>query len=189
MLARTGKYNRNSEYFRVAKEAVKYTCTRQRPNGSWYYGEDAKYHWIDSFHTGYNLDALRCYIENTGDKTFQKNLLSGFEFFRKAFFESNGRPKYYHNRAYPIDIQCASQAIETLSKFADIDESALDQAITVAEWTIRNMQDESGYFCYRQYPYIKVKTPMIHWGQATMYKALTNLISVLCVIGKEKFGS
>ena len=48
----------------VAKEAIKYSCTRQLPNGAWLYGEDPMNHWIDNFHTGYNLDALKCYIEN-----------------------------------------------------------------------------------------------------------------------------
>ena len=59
LLARTAKFNGNSEYLKVAKEAITYTCTRQLSDGSWYYGEEPKYHWIDNFHTGYNLDALK----------------------------------------------------------------------------------------------------------------------------------
>jgi hypothetical protein len=39
------------------------------------------------------------------------------------------------------------------------------------------MQEPQGYFCFRQYPIIKAKTPYIHWGQATMYKALATLLS------------
>ena len=77
MLARTAKFNGNSEYIKVAKEAITYTCTRQLPDGSWYYGEAPTYHWIDNFHTGYNLDALKCYIENTNDKTYEENLKRG----------------------------------------------------------------------------------------------------------------
>jgi len=47
----------------------------------------------------------------------------------------------------------------------------------VAKWTIDNMQDPSGYFYYRQYPLgIKAKTPMLHWAQAVMYKATTQLL-------------
>ncbi len=77
MLARTAKFNGNDEYLKVASEAIKYTCTRQLPDGSWYYGEEPKYHWIDNFHTGYNLDALKCYIESTDDKTYENNLKQG----------------------------------------------------------------------------------------------------------------
>ena len=44
---------------------------------SWYYGETENYHWIDNFHTGYNLDSLKCYIDSTNDKTFEKHLFQG----------------------------------------------------------------------------------------------------------------
>jgi len=53
----------------------------------------------------------------------------------------------------------------------------------VADWTIENMQDPSGYFYYRQYPLgVKAKAPMLHWAQAVMYKAITQL---LCADGKR----
>ena len=37
------------------------------------------------------------------------------------------------------------------------------------------MQDPKGYFYYRQYPLLKAKTPMLHWGQGTMFKGLAQL--------------
>jgi hypothetical protein len=37
------------------------------------------------------------------------------------------------------------------------------------------MQDPKGYFYYRRYPMVKANIPMLHWGQATMFKALANL--------------
>jgi hypothetical protein len=180
MLVRTGKLNDNFEYLMLAKEAIKYTCTRQLSDGSWYYGEDPKFHWIDNFHTAYNLDALKCYIECTDDKTYVDNLKKGFDFFKNNFFEPTGRPKYYHNRTYPIDSQCAAQAIETLANFAEYDESALELGVKVANWTIENMQDRTGYFYFMRYPSIALKVPMIHWGQATTYKALAILRSKMC---------
>ncbi|MGB5156744.1 MAG: hypothetical protein WBN77_04815 [Desulfobacterales bacterium] len=179
MLAKTAKYNSNQEYLRLAKEAVTYTCTRQLPDGSWLYGEEPKYHWIDNFHTGYNLDALKCYIENTNDKTFEDSLKKGFVFFKNNFFEPTGRPKYYHNRTYPIDSQCCSQAIETLANFSGYDESSLELGVRVAKWTIENMQDQTGYFYFMRYPYMTLKVPMIHWAQATTYKAMSMLLKAL----------
>jgi rhamnogalacturonyl hydrolase YesR len=176
MLARTAKINGNAKYLDLAREAITYTCTRQLADGSWYYGEEPKYHWIDNFHTGYNLDALKCYIESTNDKKYLNNLVKGYDFFKNNFFEENGRPKYYHNRAYPIDSQCASQSIETLSNFMDYDQDSLRLAIGVAKWTINNMQDRSGYFYFMRYPLFILKVPMIHWAQATTYKALALLL-------------
>ena len=179
MLARSAKHLGRSEYTDVAKEAMRYSCSRQLPDGAWYYGESDDLHWIDNFHTGYNLDSLRCYIDSSGDASYALNLRKGLEFFKNSFFELNGRPKYYHNRAYPIDSQCASQAIETLANFAEYDRDSLSLAIRVATWTIDNMQDEKGYFYYRQYPFMKAKTPMLHWAQATTYRALARLLGKL----------
>jgi hypothetical protein len=131
---------------------------------------------VDNFHTGYNLDSLKCYIESTGDRTFEPHLHRAFDYFKSTFFEADGLPKYYHNRAYPIDIQCASQAIETLAKFSEFGADVLPLAERVATWTIDRMQDRSGYFYYRRYPLMAARIPMLHWGQATMYYALALLL-------------
>lgn len=179
MLARTAKHIGRSDLIDVARAAMQYSCARQRQDGSWYYGEDRRYAWIDNFHTGYNLDAIKCYMDSTGDDTFAPHLERGFRYYKTHFFEDGGRPKYYHDRAYPIDIQCAAQGIESLVKFAAHDPDALPTARQVANWTIRNMQDPSGYFYYRRYPLLVARIPMIHWGQATMYRALALLLLAL----------
>jgi rhamnogalacturonyl hydrolase YesR len=140
------------------------------------YAESPEYHWIDNFHTGYNLDGIRHYMDATGDDSYRRNFELGLAFYKAKFFEENGRPKYYHERTYPVDIQCAAQAIDTLAFVSDDDPESLQLASLVAAWTIRHMQDRRGYFYYRQYPLMKAKTPMLHWGQATMFKALAQLL-------------
>ena len=175
MLARTAKHTQRQELFDVAKAAMEYSCSRQLPSGGWYYGEDPQAHWIDNFHTGYNLDSLKCYLESADDQTFRSQLDLGFQYFKKTFFDASGRPGYYHNRPYPIDIQCASQAIETFANFADHDDEALVMALKVALWTIEHMRDATGYFYYRCYPLMVARIPMLHWGQATMFRALALL--------------
>jgi rhamnogalacturonyl hydrolase YesR len=175
MLARTAKLTGNQQYFDVARSAMEYSCARQRADGSWWYAEAPKYHWIDNFHTGYNLDSLRTYIESTGDDNWLASLQKGLEFYKAHFFE-NGCPKYYHDRRYPVDSQCAAQSIESLTLSSADDLGCLDLAVRVAEWTIENMQGNDGHFFYRIYPFVKAKTPMLHWAQATMYKALALLL-------------
>jgi rhamnogalacturonyl hydrolase YesR len=179
MLARTARITGARELKETAAEAMEYSCTRQLPEGGWYYGEDPKFHWVDNFHSGYNLDSLKCYLENTNDMRFEKNLKRGFEYYMKSFFESDGTPRYYNNKKYPVDIQCASQAITTLANFSDIYPEVMDISLKVANWTIDNMQDKKGYFYYRVMPWGKVKVPLLHWGQATMYRGLTLLYSKL----------
>lgn len=175
LLARVWKHNGNEEYVRVARSAMQYSCSRQRRNGSWRYAEDSKYHWIDNFHTGYNLDSLDVYLEATGDEEFQPGLAKGLAYYKDHFFEESGRPKYYNTRTYPVDIQCVAQSIDTLSRFSQREPECRELAGKVATWAISHMQDREGYFYYRQYPFVTATTPMLHWGQATMFKALTHL--------------
>jgi hypothetical protein len=175
VLGRAYRHTKDPEYLEVAREAVRYTCSRQLPDGGWWYGEHPKYHWNDNFHTGYNLDSLKYYTKGTGDSSFQQHIDKGFDYFIRTFFESSGRPRYYHNRTYPIDIQCCSQAIDSLANFSDDYPGSLDLARKVAAWTIENMQDKEGFFHYRKYPLTTAKTPYFHWGQATMFKAMARL--------------
>jgi rhamnogalacturonyl hydrolase YesR len=179
LLARTWKHRSKDEYRDVAQRAARYSCCRQRDDGSWWYGEEPKYHWIDNFHTSYNLDSLKRYVDCTGDHSFDENIRRGYHYFKTVFFEPNGRPRYYHDSTYPVDIQCAAQAIDTFALFADEDPEALEWASRVAGWTIDNMQARSGYFCYRQYRWMKARTPYFHWGQATTFKALNHLVARL----------
>jgi rhamnogalacturonyl hydrolase YesR len=178
MLARTNRHLPNPEYLAVARSAMLYSCSRQRPDGAWWYAEDENQRWIDNFHTGYNLSTLKIYLENTDDETFRSNFRDGLKYFKENFFEPNGCPKYYDNRTYPIDIQCAAQAIETLAFVSSDDPSCLDLAHKVAQWTIKSMQAADGHFYYRRYPLMTARTPMLHWGQATMFKALAELVHV-----------
>lgn len=177
LLARTGKSTGNKDYMEIAQSAMLYSCSRQRKDGSWWYAEEPKYQWIDNFHTGYNLDSLLHYIDASGDETWRKNLMSGLEYYKAHFFEDDGCPKYYHDRCYPIDIQCAGQSVDTLALFSTLDSSCLDLSIKVADWIITNMQASDGHFYYRIYPMMKARTPMLHWGQGTMYKGLAMLAS------------
>ena len=175
LLARVWRHTRNREYLDVAALAVQYSCSRQLADGAWWYAEDPKYHWIDGFHTGYNLDSLNCYTTSTGDDSYRAGLLKGLEYYKRNFFRDDGCPKYYHNRTQPIDSQCAAQALETLSHFSELDPACLELARRVALWTIRHMQDPDGHFYYRVYPLMTAKAPMLHWAQATMYRGLVAL--------------
>jgi len=181
-LARLGALTSNHEALRVAESAMSYTCSRQRGDGSWYYAEDPRYHWIDNFHTGYNLSALKSYRDAAKDRSFDDCLGKGSQFYKSQLFELDGRPKYFHDKTYPIDVQCASQAIDTLATLAERDPECLGLAEKVAEWTVENMQAKDGHFYYRDLGWKKVKTPMLHWGQGAMVKALAVLLEKLAVV-------
>ncbi|HWZ81724.1 MAG TPA: hypothetical protein VNW47_03820 [Terriglobales bacterium] len=176
LLARTYSHTRKEAYREVAQKAIQYTAQYQRPNASWWYGEKANLHWVDNFHTAYVLDCFKHYSDSTGDGRFDQHMMRGYEYWKETFFLADGTPRYYDRKTLPLDIQCASQAIDTLVFFQERDPEGLALAAKVAHWTIAHMQDRSGYFYYRRYKGNMVnKTPTLHWGQATMMCALAGL--------------
>jgi hypothetical protein len=179
LLARVYSYNRNEAYHELAEKAIKYTARYQRPDSSWYYGEPDHYHWVDNFHTAYVLDSFKYYAEGTGDGRFRQGLMNGYTYWKNTFFLPDGTPRYYNYKTHPIDIQCCSQAIDTLVFFHSLDAENLPLAVKIAQWTIKHMQDPSGYFYYRKYPWLVNRTPTLHWGQATMLCALAGLYKLL----------
>lgn len=176
LLARTFSFTQDGSYRQLAERAMRYTAKYQQANGAWYYGEKSNLHWVDNFHTAYVLDCFKHYAEGTRDRQFDTRLLHGYEFWKKTFFLTDGTPRYYDYKTLPLDIQCCSQAIDTLVFFRDRDPESISLALKVAQWTIENMQDSTGYFYYRRYSRgIVNKTPTLHWGQATMLCALAGL--------------
>jgi len=180
LLARTYSCTRNESYLVLAEKAMQYTAKYQRPDSSWFYGEAKNLHWVDNFHTAYVLDCFKHFGESTHDDRFDAQMMNGYEYWKGTFFLPNGTPRYYSHKTLPLDIQCSSQAIDTLVFFRDRDPDSLSLALKVAQWTIENMQDRTGYFYYRRYsPWLVNKTPTLHWGQATMFCALAGLYELL----------
>lgn len=168
-------YTKNEVYKEAARLSVLACCNGQKEDGSWVYGMLPVQSWIDSFHTGYNLDGLIAYEEMTGDKTFHANIEKGFDFYIRNFFEDNGCPKYYHDKKYPIDIHCPGQLFVTLSRLHRFnDYRAL--AEKVLNWTIENMQDKQGYFYYQMKPGISSKISYMRWSNAFMFNSLSYYI-------------
>jgi len=173
MLARTAGFTKNSTYVQVAREAMRYSCSKQLSNGAWYYGEATNKRWIDNFHTGYNLDSLKCYIEKTGDDSFYEHLRRGFKYYMDTFFESNGRPKILpqsdislrYSMCFPSD-RFSGKVLGLRCNIArsGYKGGKLDDDGNARRKRLLLLQAVS--------PKVKAKIPMFHWGQATTYKAL-----------------
>jgi rhamnogalacturonyl hydrolase YesR len=180
LLARTYSHTRKEQYRDLAQKAMQYAASHQRSNASWYYGEKENLHWVDNFHTAYVLDCFKHYVNGTNDHRFDEKVSRGYEYWKRTFFLPDGTPRYYDHKKLPLDIQCSSQAIDTLVFYSDHDPKAIPLALKIANWTIKNMQDPTGYFYYRRYELgIVNKTPTLHWGQATMLCALSGLYKLL----------
>ena len=85
-------YTSKEEYRKLAVQTIRACCSGQRNDGAWVYGMLPVQNWVDSFHTGYNLDALIAYQEMTGDESFKRYIEKGFNYYIQHFFEQDGTP-------------------------------------------------------------------------------------------------
>lgn len=175
ILSYSYKYTKNQEHADMAKKAVIAACDLQEDDGSWIYGLLPVQSWKDSFHTGFNLDAIETYQQNTEDKSFQTYIDKGTSYYIANFFEDNGMPKYYHNKTYPIDIHCPAQVIVTMSKLGVFKhhEALLTK---VLQWTVDNMQHQKGYFYYQLKQGISSKISYMRWSNAFMFNAMAHYL-------------
>ncbi|WP_460217921.1 delta-aminolevulinic acid dehydratase [Psychroserpens sp. MEBiC05023] len=175
ILSYSYKYTKNKAHAELAKKAVIAACDLQEEDGSWIYGLLPVQSWKDSFHTGFNLDAIETYQQNTGDYSFQQHIKKGTAYYLEHFFEDNGMPKYYHNRTYPIDIHCPAQVIVTMSKLNEFKANE-DVMSKILDWTISNMQDNKGYFYYQLKKGISSKISYMRWSNAFMFNAMAHFL-------------
>lgn len=173
LLSRVYKYSKENILIQTARKTVQFACDNQNEDGSWAYSPLSYHSWIDNFHTGYNLECIYTYQENSGDTSFEKNIKKGLAYYLKTFFEASGRPKYYSNNTYPIDLHNTAQLIVMSSKLGIFtkNKNIIDKVLS---WSIDNMfNSRKGYFYYYKEKYFTIKTPYIRWIQAWMFLALS----------------
>ena len=168
LLCRIYKHSGETKFLEAALKVARYSAALQHADGSWDYGEASTQRWVDNFHTGYNLCALRSICEYAGTSEFEAHIRRGFEFYRNHFFREDGAPKYFHDRTYPIDIHSVAQSIITLLAFRDLDENNVSLALSVYRWAMNHMWDERGYFYYQILPFYKIRISYMRWSQAWM---------------------
>lgn len=176
LLSQCYHYTANQEYREVAQQVVNAACEGQSSDGSWVYGLLPVQSWVDSFHTGYNLDAISTYMRLCKDDSYKDCISKGLDFYLSNFFSTDGIPKYYHDKIYPIDIHCPGQLWVTLSSLNVYKENSL-LSRKVIKWTLENMQDRRGYFYYQLKQGLSSKISYMRWSNAFMFNAMTKFLA------------
>ena len=177
LLGRAYNHTSDKKFLLPALQVARCSAAKQQADGSWHYGEAASQRWIDNFHTGYNLCALRGLSSHAATTEFEAVIRRGFEFYRSHFFCADGSVRYFHDRTYPIDIHCVAQSIITLLTFKDVDASNLPLAHSVLEWAVTHMWDDRGFFYYRVLRSHTNRISYMRWSQAWMLLAMATLLS------------
>jgi len=173
ILARLTEYRADDRLAEAASASVAYSMNRQREDGSWYYANTSAQKWIDSFHTGFILQALRYCLWSGVALEQERAYQRGVRYYADHFFLENGMPKYYHDRLYPIDIHSPAQAVAFFSREG---ERYRDLADAIVTWMLDNMYGGEGFFYYRQGRWRTNRIPYMRWSQAWALHALTEYL-------------
>lgn len=173
LLVRLSRYINDQRLIDPAMASLAYSMRHQRDDGSWCYAETSSQKWIDSFHTGFNLQALR-YVINAGyGNAYRFAYEKGVEFYARQFFLEDGTPKYYHDRICPIDIHCPAQAIAFFSGLHPQYQELTDR---VLRWTLQNMWSDKGFLHFQKHLFYVNRIPYMRWSQAWFFHALTEYL-------------
>ena len=164
----------------ICEETAQALIESQRDNGSWihviYPDEGTKREQLD-FHQGYIIDGLLSFLPLSDNRDDLVNCIErGSLFYKNYLFRYDGSSYYRYPIPCPVDIHNQAQGIITLTKLSAFDHNYLNYAELIAEWTIEQMQDKTGYFYYQKWLGIINKTPHMRWGQAWMMLALSTLL-------------
>jgi polysaccharide biosynthesis protein VpsJ len=163
----------------LARKAAAITVGAQRPDGTWPYGRGRGLEWRDGVHTGYILDGVAELCAAGLDADLDRVLRRGFDAYTAGFFTSRGEPKTTPTSLYPIDIHCASTAVDVLSRRRGQDKHCLALARSVYNWTMSTLWDSSGFFYFRRHRLYTNRVAYVRWSQAHMFRALTSLLLAL----------
>ncbi|MFC2141367.1 delta-aminolevulinic acid dehydratase [Acidobacteriota bacterium] len=170
-LIRINRYISSPEIKKLSLASLGYSMKYQRKDGAWYYAESESQNWIDSFHTGFNLQSIQYFFDEGFGLEYQSAFERGVNYYQNYFFLPNGIPKYYHNKLYPIDIHSAAQAVIFFSHRGE-EHKRLAEKVLV--WMIKNMQDKEGFFYFQKRRLYTSKISYMRWSQAWALLALVS---------------
>lgn len=177
-LAKVHRHTGSAVYLDCAVRQLTYTVARRTAYGCWYYTEPRRKSPIthDNYHTGGILDGLLEFAEETGDPRFNGVYRQGLAYYRDHLFESDGAPRWMHDRRYPCDVHGAAQGIITFTKAARYDPSWSAPARRTLDWTLKHLyRPARGEFIYRKGRWITYNYTLMRWCNAWMARALGEL--------------
>lgn len=174
-------FENDQEMKDVAYKLCEFLLKTQKPDGSWVYSiyQNGKERVQTDFHQGFNIGGLMEYLpiaDPTQKEDVLKCIKKGAKYYRKTQFLEDGRCHFRYPQFYPTDTHAQAQGIIIFSKLSILDSEYLDFAKKIADWTILNMQDDSGYFYTYKHRFFTNKIPHMRWCQAWMLLALSTYL-------------
>lgn len=156
-----------------ALACARFTAARQLPDGSWPYSEEPYGRWVDGFHTGFVLDGMARVATATGDAALAHALDRGVAFYVAQLFGPDGEPKYYPQRAYPLDALSAAQGVETL--WITLGDGARRAVPRQLEWIRHHLVRPDGRVAYQVHRGWTDWREFPRWSSAPLMSALAGV--------------
>ena len=161
------------EWVDQAVACARFTVARQAADGSWPYSEEPYGRWVDGFHTGFVLEGLARVAGATDDEALGDALRRGVRFYVAQLFGPGGEPKYYPQRAYPLDALSAAQGVETLQ--VTLGGDAASAVPRQVEWVRTHLVRPDGRVAYQVHRGWTDWREFPRWASAPLMSALAGV--------------
>lgn len=162
----------------LVSKSIAYASARQRMDGSWLYGDAPHWNWLDNLHTGYVLETLAFLVRATKDDRWDSVITRGLAYYRQRFFRTDGTPRYYPDRDFPLDGHTVAQSVLTFLALTTYEPDYRRLAERALARGIDELWDESrGHFVTRRTRFLRDVTPYMRWTEAWMFRALSTYLS------------
>jgi len=171
VLLRHGLATGDTRHRDDAQRMVNYVMARKTDYHAWWYTDPPSDSRIrhDNYHTGFILDAIWRWMENSGNRDLEEKYWLGLEYYRRNLFSEAGEPRWMNDQEYPFDIHGAAQGIIT---FARHPQHYPGFAGRVVDWALRHMYDGAGRFYYQRHRLYTNRVTFMRWCNAWMARAL-----------------
>jgi hypothetical protein len=161
-----------------ALPALRYSLQRQRPDGSWPYGERPDLGWVDAYHTAFVLWSLQWALSVEEEAVRSAEALDRtLDFFLARFVDPDGAVRASPEARYPVDIHSCASSVWALSALHERDKRALATAGRVLGWTLAHMRRDDGRFAFQRRRFMRVSVPYTRWSDGHMLLALAEYVS------------
>ena len=139
----------DEKFLRPGLQVARYSAGKQQPDGSWYYGEAPSQRWIDNFHTGYNLCALRAIARYAGTTEFDREFDLRLGVLPRISFARTARSATSMIGTIPSTFTAWRKAFSLSLTLKELDPGNLPLAHSVLQWALTHLWDDRGFFYYR----------------------------------------
>jgi hypothetical protein len=167
------------------EKLLQYLRRGQNSDGSWFYSDDKRGRWIDGFHLGYILEGMCLAIQAGIMDRNESSFCRGVEFYSTRMFTPLGLPRYYSQDVYPVDVQNAAQAIQTLAYLCKLGLCSATRLFQTFKTVEEALWNPRGYYNYMKTRLWTIKIPMHRWGTGPMFLALVRARALLTSPGKD----